>query len=123
MRPSRVPMVVTWLVIAFFYIPIVILVANSFNSSRFGGSWESTSLKWYIRLMGESDIWNALTNTLIIATIATLASMILGTTAAFALHRFAGSRLHRLQYSVITPLVLPEILMGLSMLLFLWNSR
>ena len=124
MRPSRVPMVVTWLVIAFFYIPIVILVANSFNSSRFGGSWESTSLKWYIRLMGESDIWNALTNTLIIATIATLASMILGTTAAFALHRFAGSRLQRLHYSVIyTPLVLPEILMGLSMLLFLWNSR
>jgi len=112
-------MVVTWLVIAFFYIPIVILVANSFNSSRFGGSWESTSLKWYIVSWAKATIWNALTNTLIIATIATLASMILGTTAAFALHRFAGSRLQRLHYSVIyTPLVLPEILMGLSMLLF-----
>jgi spermidine/putrescine transport system permease protein len=119
MRPSRFPLIVTWSVIAFFYIPIVILVANSFNSSRFGGSWESTSLKWYIRLMNEPSIWHALTNTLIIATVATLISMVLGTSAALALHRFAGSKLQKLHYSVIyTPLVLPEILMGLSMLLF-----
>ena len=119
MKPSRFPLIVTWAVIAFFYIPIVILVANSFNSSRFGGSWESTSLKWYVRLMNEPSIWHALTNTLIIATAATLISMVLGTSAAFALHRFAGSKLQKLHYSVIyTPLVLPEILMGLSLLLF-----
>jgi len=37
MKPSRLPMLVTWSVILFFYVPIVILVANSFNSSRFGG--------------------------------------------------------------------------------------
>ena len=119
MKPSRVPLLVTWSVIGFFYLPIAILVANSFNSSRFGGSWESTSLKWYIRLMDEPSIWHALTNTLIIATAATLSSMVLGTSAAFALHRFAGSRLQKLHYSIIyTPLVLPEILMGLSLLLF-----
>ena len=119
MKPSRLPLVVTVLVLVFFYLPIVILVANSFNSSRFGGSWESTSLKWYIRLMDEPSIWHALTNTLIIATVATLASMVLGTSAAFALHRFAGSRIQKLHYSIIyTPLVLPEILMGLSLLLF-----
>lgn len=119
MKPSRLPLVVTVLVLVFFYLPIVILVANSFNSSRFGGSWESTSLKWYIRLMDEPSIWHALTNTLIIATVATLVSMVLGTSAAFALHRFAGSRIQKLHYSIIyTPLVLPEILMGLSLLLF-----
>ena len=119
MKPSRLPMLVTWSVILFFYVPIVILVANSFNSSRFGGSWESASLKWYIRLMNEPSIWHALTTTLIIAGVATLASMVLGTSAAFALHRFAGTRLQKVHYSVIyTPLVLPEILMGLSMLLF-----
>ena len=119
MKPSRFPLIVTWAVIAFFYVPIVILVANSFNSSRFGGSWESTSLKWYIRLMNEPSIWHALTNTLVIAGAATLISMVLGTSAAFALHRFAGSKLQKLHYSIIyTPLVLPEILMGLSLLLF-----
>ena len=119
MKPSRLPMVVTILVLVFFYLPIVILVANSFNSSRFGGSWESTSLRWYIQLFNEPSIWQALSNTLVIAGTATLASMILGTSAAFALHRFAGTRIQKLHYTVIyTPLVLPEILMGLSMLLF-----
>lgn len=119
MRSSRVPAIITWMVLLFFYLPIVVLVAQSFNSSRFGGHWEETSLKWYIRLMHERDIWSALSNTLIIATAATLISMVLGTSAAFALHRYAGSRLQKIHYSIIyMPLVLPEILMGLSMLLF-----
>ena len=119
MRPSRVPAIVTWLVLIFFYLPIIVLVAQSFNSSRFGGHWESTSLKWYIALMQRDDIWSALVNTLVIAASATLGAMILGTSAAFALHRYAGSRLQKVHYSVIyMPLVLPEILMGLSMLLF-----
>ena len=119
MRPSRVPAIVTWLVLIFFYLPIIVLVAQSFNSSRFGGHWESTSLKWYIALMQRDDIWSALVNTLVIAASATLGAMVLGTSAAFALHRYAGSRLQKIHYSVIyMPLVLPEILMGLSMLLF-----
>ena len=84
MRPSRVPAIVTWLVLIFFYLPIIVLVAQSFNSSRFGGHWESTSLKWYIALMQRDDIWSALVNTLVIAASATLGAMVLGTSAAFA---------------------------------------
>lgn len=119
MKPSRLPMIATFAVLAFFYLPIAILVVNSFNSSRFGGSWESTSLRWYAQLMREPSIWHALGNTLIVAGAATVASMVLGTSAAFALHRYAGSRLQKMHYSIIyTPLVLPEILMGLGMLLF-----
>ena len=119
MKPSRLPMVVTWAVLVFFYLPIAILVIQSFNSARFGGSWETTSLKWYRQLLNEPSIWHALTNTLIIAGTATLASMVLGTSAAFALHRYGGSRLQKLHHSLIyMPLVLPEILMGLSLLLF-----
>ncbi|MDR0994402.1 MAG: ABC transporter permease [Verrucomicrobiota bacterium] len=119
MKHSRLPAIVTWLVMGFFYLPILVLVANSFNSSRYGGQWESTSLKWYIRLMGERDIWQALRNTLAVAVSATLASMVLGTSAAFALHRFVGSRLQKLHYGLIyMPLVIPEILMGLSLQLF-----
>ncbi|NLB65933.1 MAG: ABC transporter permease [Lentisphaerae bacterium] len=119
MKPSRFPLVVTWAVLIFFYLPIVVLVVQSFNSARFGGGWESTSLKWYRQLLKEPSIWDALMNTLIIATTATAASMVLGTSAAFALHRYGKSLLQRLHFSLIyTPLVLPEILMGLSMLLF-----
>ncbi len=119
MKPSRVPWIVTGAVLVFFYLPIAVLVVQSFNSARFGGGWESTSLRWYRQLLREPSIWHALRNTLVVAGSATLASMVLGTAAAFALHRFAGSRLQKIHYGLIyTPLVLPEILMGLSLLLF-----
>ena len=119
MRPSRVPAIVTWLVILFFYVPIAVLVVNSFNASRFGGSWAGATLKWYRLLFQDDSIWQALRNTLVIAAGATLCSMFLGTSAAFALHRFAGSKLQKVHHTFIyLPLVLPEILMGLSLLLF-----
>lgn len=118
MKRSRIPMYTTVVVLVFFYLPILVLVINSFNASRFGGVWEGFSLRWYIRLFTERDIWYALRNTLIVAVSATAASVVLGTIAAFALHRHT-SRLQRVHYTLIyTPLVVPDILMGMSLLLF-----
>ena len=118
MKRSRFPFVVTGAVLAFFYLPILILVADSFNASRFGGAWRGFSLKWYARLFHEPAIWTAARNTLVIALVVTFVSLILGTTSALALHRFAKSRLQRLHYTLIyTPLVVPEILMGISLLM------
>lgn len=119
MRRSRIPLATTIVVLVFFYLPIVVLVINSFNASRFGGTWDGWSLQWYRKLFAQRDIWLALKNTLIVAAGATLGSVILGTSAAFALHRFARSRLQRFHYTLVyTPLVVPEILMGISLLLF-----
>jgi spermidine/putrescine transport system permease protein len=117
-KRSLTPFVVTAVVLAFFYLPIAILVANSFNASRFGGAWQGFSLQWYAQLLHEPEIWQAARNTLVIALTATAASLVLGTTAALALHRFARTRLQRVHYSLIyTPLVVPEILMGISLLM------
>jgi spermidine/putrescine transport system permease protein len=72
-----------------------------------------------VKLFQDESIWMALSNTLIVAAGATVCSMVLGTCGAFALHRYAGSKLQKWHYGVIyMPLVLPEILMGLSLLLF-----
>jgi spermidine/putrescine transport system permease protein len=102
----------------FFYLPIFVLVLYSFNRSRFGGSWQGWSLHWYRQLCHEREIWDALTNSLVIAGSATITSVVLGTTAAIALHRYS-SRLQKFHYTLIyTPLVVPEILMGISLLLF-----
>ena len=118
MKRSRIPLYTTIAVLIFFYLPIFVLIIHSFNASRFSGSWEGFSLRWYIRLFTERDIWYALRNTLVVAFGATLVSMILGTIAAFALHRH-NSRLQRVHYTLIyTPLVVPDILMGMSLLLF-----
>jgi spermidine/putrescine transport system permease protein len=117
-KTSRVPMLTTLAVLAFFYLPILVLVFDSFNASRFAGSWGGFSCKWYVRLWQERDIWHALRNTLVIAFAATACATVLGTAAAFALHRYA-TRLQRVHYVLIyTPLVVPEILMGISLLLF-----
>jgi spermidine/putrescine transport system permease protein len=117
-KRSLTPFVVTAAVLAFFYLPIAILVVHSFNASRFGGAWQGFSLRWYAQLLHEPEIWQAARNTLFIALTATAASLVLGTTAALALHRFARTRLQRVHYSLIyTPLVVPEILMGISLLM------
>jgi spermidine/putrescine transport system permease protein len=118
MRHSRLPLIITIAVLFFFYLPILVLVINSFNASRFGSTWEGWSLQWYARLYYQDEIWHALENSLIIGICATLVSVVLGTTAAIALHRYQ-SRLQQLHYTLIyTPLVVPEILMGISLLLF-----
>jgi spermidine/putrescine transport system permease protein len=117
-KRSRFPFIVTGLVLVFFYLPILFLVVDSFNASRFGGAWRGFSFKWYERLFHEPAIWEAAKNTLFIALVVTFLSLVLGTVSALALHRFAKSRLQRFHYTLIyTPLVVPEILMGISLLM------
>jgi len=117
-KRSRFPFIVTGFVLVFFYLPILFLVVDSFNASRFGGAWRGFSFKWYERLFHEPAIWEAAKNTLFIAVVVTFLSLVLGTVSALALHRFAKSRLQRFHYTLIyTPLVVPEILMGISLLM------
>ena len=118
MKRSRVPLYTTFAVLIFFYLPLVILSVNSFNDSRYGGPWNGFTFRWYVRLFHDQQIWNALKNTLIIASSATLVSMGIGTMAAFALNRYR-SRLQMTHYGMIyAPLIVPDILMGMSLLLF-----
>ncbi|WP_193214818.1 ABC transporter permease [Luteolibacter marinus] len=117
MKKSRLPFATLLLVLVFFYLPIGFLVLNSFNNSRYASKWNGFSTRWYERLTERDDLVAALGNSLKIATGASLASMVLGTAAAFAL-RHRASKLqdaHRLLVAV--PLVLPDILMGMSLLL------
>lgn len=118
MKKSRFPLAVTVLVLVFFYLPIIILIVNSFNTARFSSSWQGFTLDWYAKLFHSPEIWLSVRNTLIIAVSSTAVSLVLGTAAAFALHRYAGSRLQQVHYTLIyTPLVVPEILMGISLLM------
>lgn len=118
-RSSRIPLLTTIVILLFFYIPIAVLIVNSFNASSTGGNWGGWTLKWYSKLFSNEDIWHAIRNSLVIAVSSTAVSSIVGTSAAFALYKYAGTRLQR-THSVILymPLVVPEILMGISLLMF-----
>ncbi len=116
MRRSRLPMLVLAGCLVFFYLPLVLLILNSFNDARFGG-WGGFSLRWYQRLFQDAAVWGALANSLIVALSATAAATVLGTSAAFALHHWRTGLQSAHYLLVYTPLVVPEILMGMSLLI------
>lgn len=118
MKRSAILPLTTLVILVFLHLPIVMLVIDSFNSSRFGGAWGGFSVIWYQRLFHDPDLWRALRNSLLIAVAATTVSTVIGTFAALALHRYR-SRLQQAHYGLVyVPLVVPDILMGISLLMF-----
>src|SRR6185436_5715225 len=102
--------------LAFLYLPIAVLVINSFNDSRLVTIWAGASLRWYRALLNDSAMLDAASVSLRVAFLSATAATVLGTLAALALtQRFRG----RLLFSgmIYAPLVMPEVITGLSLLL------
>lgn len=117
---SRYPLLIVALLAgyAFLYLPIFSLIIYSFNESRLVTVWGGFSTKWYGELMNNGPLLDAATLSLKIAAMNATLSVILGTLAALALVRFRKARGHKTLGIMITaPLVLPEIIIGLSLLL------
>ena len=104
--------------LAFLYLPIVILVIFSFNASRLVTVWGGWSTRWYVELFQDRAMLEAAWVTLRIAVISATAATVLGTLAAIALVRLGRFR-GRLLFSgmIYAPLVMPEVITGLSLLL------
>jgi putrescine transport system permease protein len=104
--------------LALLYLPIVILVIYSFNASRLVTVWGGWSLRWYLALLDDRAMLEAAWTSLRIAALSATAATVLGTLAAVALVR--GGRFRgRAAFSamVYAPLVMPEVITGLSLLL------
>jgi len=102
----------------FLYIPIVILVIYSFNTSRFSTNWQGFTLDWYRVLFNDGPLMEAFVNSLIIALSSSTIATVLGTLGAFAFYRyrFLG---RQVMYSFVYILLLsPDIVMGISLLMF-----
>lgn len=107
----------TYLLFAFLYLPLVLVVINSFNASILSGNWGGWTLHWYRELLLDSELMEAFLRSLFVAVIATVCCLILGTLLAFALVRFQ-SRLQLVCASLIyAPLIVPEIHLGISLLM------
>ena len=105
-------------VLVFFYLPMVIMTINSFNDSHYGVKWAGFTLAWYKQLITDPKILYTLINSLIIGISAMLTSMVIGTLAACAIHHYK-SRIQIVHQTLIfTQLGVPDILMGMSLLLF-----
>jgi spermidine/putrescine transport system permease protein len=106
----------TGLALFLLHVPVLILIASSFNRSRFAMEWEGFTLEWYARLLERGDILEALRASLVVATASTALATVFGTLIALALarHVFHGRRLY--QGLLYLPIVTPEIVFGISLL-------
>lgn len=110
--------VAMWLGFAFLYLPIVILVIYSFNASKLVTVWGGFSTKWYVSLWSNQGLMDAVWVSLQVAVIASTLATVLGVMAGFSLSRvprFLGRTLF--SGMVLAPLVMPEVITGLSLLL------
>jgi putrescine transport system permease protein len=105
--------------LAFLYLPILILIVFSFNASRLVTVWGGFSTQWYVALLSNQPLLDAASISLRIAFISALLATLLGTLAAIVLVRHGRFRGRALFTGMIyAPLVMPEVITGLSLLLF-----
>jgi spermidine/putrescine transport system permease protein len=107
----------TALVYAFLYAPILVLTALSFNASRLSGAWEGFTLDWYLRAAANPAILASLRNSLLVGAVVTALATALATAAALAFHRHRFRRQAALETLLTLPTVAPEIVLAASLLL------
>jgi spermidine/putrescine transport system permease protein len=107
-----------FVVYAFLFAPIVILILFSFNDSRRNFAWRGFTLDWYPRLFANEDLLDALWRTLVVAAIAVIGSVALGTLLGLGLVRLGRRARGTSETLLLLPMVTPEIVMGISLLLF-----
>ncbi len=104
------------LVMFFLFLPIFILVAFSFNSSKMNIIFTGFTLEWYEKLLENENLLDAFKNTLLIAGISTTVSTILGTVSAVGMKKFNFFSKKLVDKLIYIPIVIPEIVLGISLL-------
>ena len=103
---------------AFLYVPIALVVLYSFNASRLVTVWGGFSTQWYVSLFANEPLLQAASISFRVALASAALSTVLGTCAAFALHRFGRFPARTLFMGMLyAPLVMPEVIIGLALLL------
>ncbi len=119
MTPGRFALTfVTLLTFVFLYAPIIVLILFSFNSARLGAVWQGFTLNWYQRMFSNRTIMDAALTSLIVATLATIGSVIIGTLTAMAMERYQFKAKGLWDGLLYMPVIFPEVVAGVSLLLF-----
>ncbi len=106
------------LIYLFLYAPIVILVIFSFTRDEFGVRWTGFTFDWYIRLFNNPRMMGAAWNTLVVASVSTVVSTIIGTLLAMAMERYRFRGRGAMEGLIYLPIVVPEIVMAVALLAF-----
>ena len=105
------------LVLAFLYLPILVMMGLSFNASESRSEWTGFTLSWYTKLFHDENIINALKTTVSVAVIATIVSVIIGTLAAIGMYSMKKGWFNILSALANIPMTMPDIVTGVSLML------
>ena len=106
------------LLFGFLYLPVIILIVFSFNNTRSIAVFTGFSTEWYIRLAANDELLDAARNSLLVGLITTIASTVIGTLTALAMDRYPFKLRTTFDANLYLPIVIPEIVMGIALLLF-----
>lgn len=109
---------ISLLAMLFLYGPIFMLVLYSFNSAHLSMAWRGTTLKWYAALMHDEALLTATANSLLIALVSTVGATCLGGLLALGMEGMPHRRQQILEGGLVLPLVIPEVMMGVALMLF-----
>ena len=116
--PGAATLAITCFVI--LYVPMIILVANSFNAGRAIGEWDGVSLRWYAAALQNQAFLNAASTSLILATLAAVVATVTATMAALATTRSRGFRGEGAIHLILNqPIMVPEIVLAIALLIIL----
>ena len=108
----------SWLVYLFFYAPIIVLVVYSFSGSRNVGVWGGFTFDWYREFAESSTTQDAIWDSIRVALVSTVVSVVLGTLGALALERFRFRGKQVFDALLYLPIIIPDVTMAVMMLLF-----
>ena len=118
MTRPRLSRAIFWTTIVFLFLPLIVLMVFSFNDGR-TMVWKGFSLKWYESLFtNQPRLWAAVSNTLIVAFSSSIVATVIGTLGAIAIHWYRFRAKVFFQSMSFLPLILPEIIIGVSLLIF-----
>lgn len=120
-RPNRFLSAFAVAMYGFLFAPIVVLIVFSFNDSRTLFLWKGFTLEWYPRLLGNDDLLGALLITLQVAGVAVVVSTVIGSLLGLGLVRLRFRGSGATETLLLLPMVTPEILMGISLLVFFFQ--
>lgn len=107
------------ILLIFMYLPIVVVVVYSFNSSRNSTVWGGVTLDWYKKMAGNRGLLEALKNSLILAVLSSFAAGIIGTLGAVGMARIDWKSKGAVEYISTLPIMIPEIILGMVFMAFL----
>ncbi len=115
---SKFLAVLSFLVYFFLWAPGLVIIIFSFSSNKYGVRWEDFTMKWYVALLHNAAVRDALIRSLVVASVTVVVSTIIGTITAYGLYKLQFRGKQFLRTSILLPVVMPSVVTGGSLLVF-----